>query len=54
MNESPFSIIEHHIEAPLLRFAGQCFVRPCCQIYNVAAEYERLAESIEKLTPPGS
>jgi isopenicillin-N epimerase len=34
---------EQRIEVALLRWAGRNYVRPCCQIYNVGEEYERLA-----------
>jgi isopenicillin-N epimerase len=37
---------EHHIEIPVVSWGGRNFVRPCCQVYNVAADYERLADVI--------
>lgn len=39
----------HRIEAPLLRFADRTFVRPCCQLYNSPADYERLGDAIERM-----
>lgn len=40
---------EHRIEAPLMRWGGRTYMRPCCQIYNLAEEYERLAVAIKQI-----
>jgi isopenicillin-N epimerase len=40
---------EFRIEVPIMQWSGRCFIRPCCQVYNTAAEYERLAEAIHAL-----
>lgn len=40
---------DHRIEAPLMRWGGRTCVRPCCQIYNVVDDYERLAIAVRKL-----
>ena len=40
---------EHRIEAPLMRWGGRTYLRPCCQIYNLAEEYERLAVAIKQI-----
>lgn len=37
------------IEVPIMSWAGRNYVRPCCQIYNVADDYQRLAETIERI-----
>ena len=37
---------EHRIEAPIMRWGGRAFVRPCCQIYNGPADYQHLADAI--------
>jgi isopenicillin-N epimerase len=34
------------IEVPVLRWAGRTCIRPCCQIYNVAEDFHRLADAI--------
>ena len=39
---------EHRIEVPVMCWRGRTFIRPCCQVYNLPGEYERLAEVIEK------
>jgi hypothetical protein len=31
------------IEVPVLRWSGRTCLRPCCQIYNVAEDFDRLA-----------
>ena len=41
---------EHRIEVPVMCWRGQTFVRPCCQIYNLPEEYQRLAEVIEQVS----
>ena len=40
---------EHRVEAPLMRWGGQTYVRPCCQVYNVSGDYERLAAAMTQL-----
>jgi isopenicillin-N epimerase len=39
---------EEKIEVPVFHWAGIAHVRPCCQVYNSADQYERLAEAILK------
>lgn len=39
---------EHRIEVPVMCWRGRSFIRPCCQVYNLPEEYERLADVIEK------
>jgi isopenicillin-N epimerase len=36
----------NRIEVPILRFAGRTYIRPCCQIYNIAEDFYRLADAI--------
>jgi len=36
----------HRVEVPIMTWAGQNYVRPCCQIYNVADDIHRLADAI--------
>jgi isopenicillin-N epimerase len=45
---------EERIEAPIMLWKDRTFVRPCCQVYNTAAEYERLAEVILRFPRPGT
>jgi isopenicillin-N epimerase len=40
---------DFHIEVPIVQWSGRTHLRPCCQIYNIAEEYEQLAEVIESL-----
>jgi isopenicillin-N epimerase len=40
---------EEQIEVPVMRWAGAAHVRPCCQVYNTASQYERLAETILRM-----
>lgn len=40
---------DYRIEAPLMRWGGRTYVRPCCQIYNTAEEYERLGNAVREL-----
>ena len=40
---------DHQIEVPVVPWDGRTFLRPCCQIYNHAGEYERLADVIAGL-----
>jgi isopenicillin-N epimerase len=40
---------DFHLEVPIMHFAGQNFVRPCCQVYNEPREYEQLADVIATL-----
>ena len=42
---------EFRIEVPIMRWGGRSLLRPCCQIYNQPAEYQRLGEVIESLVP---
>jgi isopenicillin-N epimerase len=37
------------VEAPAVDWAGGRYVRPCCQVYNTAADIERLAEAVTSL-----
>jgi isopenicillin-N epimerase len=37
---------EHAIEAPVFEWGGRWIIRPSCQIYNVAEQYERLGEAV--------
>ncbi|HTW95162.1 MAG TPA: aminotransferase class V-fold PLP-dependent enzyme [Tepidisphaeraceae bacterium] len=37
------------IEVPIMVWGGRSYARVCCQIYNVAEDYVRLAETIERL-----
>ena len=37
---------QYRIEAPLMRWAGRTFARPCCQVYNVQSEYEKLRDAV--------
>jgi len=34
------------IEVPIMTWAGRNYVRPCCQIYNVAGDIVRLADAL--------
>jgi isopenicillin-N epimerase len=38
---------QHRIEVPIMTWSGRNYVRPCCQIYNVAADIHRLADAIK-------
>jgi isopenicillin-N epimerase len=40
---------EFRVEVPVVRWGDRTFVRPCCQIYNVPADCERLADVICEL-----
>ena len=40
---------EHRIEVPVVEWSQRWWVRPCCQIYNTAQDYERLAEAVVTL-----
>jgi isopenicillin-N epimerase len=40
---------EHQMEVPVMFWNGRTHVRPCCQVYNVAAEYERLGEIVARM-----
>ena len=44
---------EHELEVPIVPWGGQTFVRPCFQVYNRAADCERLAQTIESLARTG-
>jgi isopenicillin-N epimerase len=39
----------HRIEAPIMLWGGGAFIRPCCQVYNTPADYERLANVIAEI-----
>lgn len=39
----------HAIEAPLVDWNGTRLVRPCCQVYNRAEQYERLGVAVEAM-----
>jgi isopenicillin-N epimerase len=41
---------EFGVEVPLMRWSGRNMLRVSCQVYNVPAEYERLADVIDLLT----
>jgi isopenicillin-N epimerase len=55
LSESDATIIqqklydEHRIEAPLMRWGGRTYIRPCCQVYNFPEEYQRLAIAVNQL-----
>lgn len=36
----------HRIEVPGVDWSGRWWVRPCCQLYNVPEEYERLGRAV--------
>ena len=38
---------EYHIEVPVVQWSGRTYLRPSCQIYNIAEEYQQLAKAIE-------
>ena len=38
--------VDHKIEVPVFDWHGQWLIRPSCQIYNLASEYERLADAV--------
>ena len=40
---------ELSLELPMVRFANRTFIRVSCHVYNVAADYERLAECISRI-----
>ena len=40
---------EYQIEVPVTPFGGRILVRPCCQVYNAPADYERLAEVVSTM-----
>jgi len=40
---------EFGFELPMVRFDGRTMIRVSCHVYNLPGEYERLAETIEKL-----
>lgn len=48
MNQRLYS--EFGVEAPLVHWGGRTYIRPCCQLYNLPADYERLAEAIMTLS----
>ncbi|MEN9202054.1 MAG: aminotransferase class V-fold PLP-dependent enzyme [Thermostichus sp. DG_1_6_bins_120] len=42
----------HHVEVPVIPFAGQLWLRISAQVYNHLAEYEKLAMVLEHLSKP--
>jgi isopenicillin-N epimerase len=40
---------QHRVEAPLMRWGGNTYVRPCSQVYNVPEDYQRLAAAMTQL-----
>jgi isopenicillin-N epimerase len=40
---------EHRFEVPVIDFDGRWLVRPCCQVYNTAGQYERLGKVVAEL-----
>jgi isopenicillin-N epimerase len=40
---------EFRVEVPVVQWMGKTFVRPCCQVYNMPADYERLADVAQEL-----
>lgn len=40
---------EYRIEVPLMRWECRTYVRPCCQVYNVPEDYERLASAVSEI-----
>jgi isopenicillin-N epimerase len=45
---------DHRIEMPLVSWGGRKFLRVSCQIYNLAADYERVAEVMATLRARGA
>ena len=39
---------EDGIEVPTMNFNGRTYLRPCCQIYNGADEYQRLGDAVAR------
>jgi isopenicillin-N epimerase len=44
---------EFRIEAPIMLWQDRAFVRPCCQVYNVPGEVQRLAEAVDQIRQGG-
>jgi isopenicillin-N epimerase len=44
---------QFRVEAPLMRWGGRTYVRPCCQVYNVPEDYQRLAAAITQMAQRG-
>jgi isopenicillin-N epimerase len=42
------------IEVPIVRWSGRTYVRPCCHIYNLPADYQHLAEVITRYAEASS
>jgi isopenicillin-N epimerase len=40
---------DDRIEVFVLEWGGQWLIRPCCQVYNAAEQYRRLAEAVSEL-----
>jgi isopenicillin-N epimerase len=40
---------EFRVEAPFMTWNGRNYIRPCCQIYNVPDDVERLGSAIERM-----
>ena len=55
LSESETAIVQqklydqHRLEAPLMRWGGRVSIRPCCQLYNVPEEYQRLATAVSDI-----
>ena len=47
MNQRLYS--EFGVEAPLVHWCGRNYIRPCSHLYNLPADYERLADAILSL-----
>lgn len=41
---------EHQLELPIVRFQDRTHIRVSCQVYNVPIEYEKVAQTISKLS----
>jgi isopenicillin-N epimerase len=40
---------QFHVEVPIMTWAGLNYLRPCCQIYNVADDVHRLSNAVKKI-----
>lgn len=40
---------EFRVEVPIVHWGGRNFVRPCCQVYNSPADYQRLGDVISAI-----
>jgi isopenicillin-N epimerase len=41
---------QFRVEVPIMTWAGLNYVRPCCQIYNIAEDVHRLGDSVKKIS----